>query len=279
MHDVASTTQATDLFLASRSTHINIYQHHINSPLLPSYSHKSQTNFLPLSHFLYTHYALSPLLVFRGPPAPPLPSPDDQSLTSILETPRQRSDFTLLIASATASMHKPSCNLHPRPRRRQRAPPNRRCRPPRAQNLSAIDIPAADKARRARAARRKATEAELAHPETQALQPAALAYFDAWRDTVLQRVDEVLNSSAASPQPPHRSRPARAPHPWSWPRPRGARVLPPRARDQSVGAALQTLYPPLRTPLTHLADLKRALLLLLLASSRTARTRGSCSST
>lgn len=74
------------------------------------------------------------------------------------------------------------------------------------QNLSAIDIPAADKARRARAARRKATEAELAHPETQALQSAALAYFDAWRDTVLQRVDEALNSSAASPQPP-RTRP------------------------------------------------------------------------
>ena len=62
------------------------------------------------------------------------------------------------------------------------------------QNLSAIDIPAADKARRAQAARRKATEAELAHPEMQTLQPAAPAYFNAWRDTVLQRVGEVLKS-------------------------------------------------------------------------------------
>ena len=46
-----------------------------------------------------------------------------------------------------------------------------------------LDIPAADKARRAQAARRKATEAELAHPEMQALQSAAPAYFNAWHDS------------------------------------------------------------------------------------------------
>ena len=68
---MASTAQATDLFLASRSTHVNIYQHHINSPLLPGNSHKSQSNFLPLPHFLYAHHALSPPLVFCGPPALP----------------------------------------------------------------------------------------------------------------------------------------------------------------------------------------------------------------
>lgn len=101
------------------------------------------------------------------------------------------------------------------------------------QNLSAIDIPAADKARRARAARRKATEAKLARPETQALQSAALAYFDAWRDTVLQRVDEVLNSSAASPQPP-RARPTSLAlalaAPESSPRAHKTRASAPRCR-------------------------------------------------
>ena len=109
---------------------------YINTMSILLYSQATLTNLNPIFYlcliFLYPHHALSPPLVFRGPPALPLPSPDDQSLTSILETPQQRPDFTLLIASATASMCNPSCSLHPRPRRRQRAPPSRRRRPSRA---------------------------------------------------------------------------------------------------------------------------------------------------
>ena len=232
IHDVASTAQATDLFFASRSTHINIYQHHVNSPLLPSHSHKSQSNFLPLPHFLYTHHALSPPLVFRGPSALPLPSPDDQSLTSILETPQQRSDFTLLIASATASMCKPSRSLHSRPRRRQRAPPSQRRRPSRAPKPQRYRHP-----RRRQSAPRPGRPPQSHRSQARApgnagptvCSPGLLRRLARHRAPARRRSPELLSRlTAAAPRASH----------IPGPRPRGARVLPPRAQDQSVGAAL-----------------------------------------
>ena len=99
---------------------------------------------------------------------------------------------------------------------------------------------------------------ELSKPETQALKKAALAYFDDWRDRVLERVGEAINARPAIEDQKEKAE---------------AKVLDPpqhRIEKDSLGdaagndapeTALKNLYPPRGTTLSSLPKEQRALIL------------------
>ncbi|KAF2803595.1 DUF726-domain-containing protein [Mytilinidion resinicola] len=181
---------------------------------------------------------------------------DKQSLTSIL-TPEQRSDLTLLIASSTASMRTTLVSAYD-------STPDSSPDPPKSgdaflnapTNLADIDVEKEDKLRQEAVDRKKELEEELAQPETVELKQKALEYFEAWRDTVLQRVGEVVNSKAeAREQGKH---PTRSASPDTGTR----RLSPtPQKQDEGVAEALRDIYPPIKTELRELEEPKRALVL------------------
>ncbi|KAK4960631.1 hypothetical protein LTR66_012965 [Elasticomyces elasticus] len=179
---------------------------------------------------------------------------DEQSLTSILSTPESRSDLTLLIANAFESMRKtitdtfdPSytgqpTDLHDLTGDDALLDPNT--------DPASADVAAHDKEQQARAAREK----ELSAPKTQELKNAALTFFDEWRDTVLQRVGEVVNSRETAKEQKQHARPQSPQMPDREP-------IEKQKYDDGVAAVLKELYPPFDTPLRHLAEEKRALIL------------------
>ncbi|EON64559.1 hypothetical protein W97_03792 [Coniosporium apollinis CBS 100218] len=184
------------------------------------------------------------------------PSEDEQSLTSILSTPEQRSDLTLLIANCTASMRKtildafdPSKTGQPSDLISDLTGDDALQNP----NLDVgnADVEAHDKQRSEQERREK----ELSAPKLQELKNAALAYFDEWRDNVLQRVGEVVNSKHDATAQKHNAH-ART----SSSRSQTHKVTS-HKQDASAAATLHELYPPVETPLARLEEEHRALIL------------------
>lgn len=186
------------------------------------------------------------------------PADDEQSLTTILSTPQERSDLTLLIANSTESMRKmitdvfsaeqtdknPSETLIDLSGDDTTENPNL--------ETSDLDVEAAGRQRKEKEQR----ERELSEPKMQDLKRAALRYFDDWRDKVLQRVGEVVNSRETAKGQKHEARPQSS-H-------RGAhRRLSSslHKQDKGVSSALHELYPPVPTPLANLEEEKKVLIL------------------
>lgn len=120
------------------------------------------------------------------------PSSDqEQSLTTVLSTPAQRSDLTLLLASCTSAMRKTITDIFDP--RYSGAPSDSRYDNPLESSkldLSKVDVEELDKEREEAEKRIK----ELSEEEMQTLKKSALDFFDQWRDGVLGRVGEVVNS-------------------------------------------------------------------------------------
>ncbi|EKG11129.1 hypothetical protein MPH_11747 [Macrophomina phaseolina MS6] len=114
------------------------------------------------------------------------------------------------------------------------------------------DAEAADKARRERERREK----ELSAPKMRELGDAALAFFDDWRDAVLARVGEIVNSKEKAQGQKEVAKAKEG-------RREGARTrkVEDRDRDEAASKALRELYPPVATPLVQLEEEKRALVL------------------
>ena len=188
---------------------------------------------------------------------------EEQSLTSVLSTPQDRSDLTLLVANCTETMRKAITNTFD---------PNHTGKPEdmladlklddKAKDTAGTDVPstgekseeekgkAEEKAKKEQEAREK----ELSAPKMKELQQAALHHFDDWRESVLLRIGEVVNQreeavsqqKQAKPQTPHVP-PKKAPEPIKY--------------DEGVTKALKDLCPPTETPLTKLDEEHRALIL------------------
>ncbi|KAF9634067.1 putative duf726 domain-containing protein [Lasiodiplodia theobromae] len=194
--------------------------------------------------------------------------PDDQSLITVLETVELRSELTLLLANCLESMRATITDAFDARYTGSDAASDAAAALPdlkgddalRNPNLDAgtVDVEALDKQRKERERREK----ELSAPAMRELKTAALGFFDDWRDAVLARVGEVVNSKEAAKsqkkdaaakseaKPSTRQRTLSSSSSSSAPPP-----------DEAVGRALKELYPPIETPLVELEKEKRALVL------------------
>ncbi|KAG8167090.1 hypothetical protein KVR01_002779 [Diaporthe batatas] len=105
-----------------------------------------------------------------------------------------------------------------------------------------------DAAEKARKALEKRTK-ELARPEIVGLKEAALAHFDDWRDKVMQRIGEAVNQRHDGEEGGHQDHQDRQSRPSSQQKP------------DPAGESLQSIFPPLETPLTSLSDARRVLIM------------------
>ncbi|KAL1623765.1 hypothetical protein SLS54_004226 [Diplodia seriata] len=188
---------------------------------------------------------------------------DDQSLTTVLETPELRSELTLLLANCLESMRATITDAFD-----ARYATSDAASPPeedltgddalRNPNLDAgsVDVEALDRQRKEREKREK----ELSAPAMQELKKAALNFFDDWRDAVLMRVGEVVNSKETA-QGQKKAATAKS-EPKDGTRQRTlSSSSAGRSPDEEVGKALRELYPPIETPLLKLGEERRALVL------------------
>jgi hypothetical protein len=142
----------------------------------------------------YTHnlaMVLNPFKSHEDHGEPAKSSSQEQSLTTVLSTPAQRADLTLLLASCTSAMRKTITDIFDP--RYSGAPSDARYDNPLHNpdlDLSKVDVEELDKERNEAEERIK----ELSEEEMQGLKKSALDFFDAWRDGVLGRVGEVVNS-------------------------------------------------------------------------------------
>lgn len=91
---------------------------------------------------------------------------------------------------------------------------------------------------------------DLGKPENAQLKTAALDYFDGWRDKVLQRVGEAVNQREAEGGEAHKD------DQTSRTSSREQPVTKPKGQDH-----LQQIFPPLETPIQHLSEARRILIM------------------
>lgn len=185
---------------------------------------------------------------------------EGESLVTVLATDEDRSALTLLVADCTEVMRQsivdifdankagdndPKTNLEPVTGNQALLNPEL--------DPGTVDVPAMDKAKKDLETREK----ELSGEKMQDLKKAALAYFDDWRDRVILRVGEIVNSKEAAEKQKEAAKPktetARAASPMRFKK--GPQY------DEAVGEALKKRYPAVDSPLKKLPENKKALVL------------------
>lgn len=189
---------------------------------------------------------------------------NEDSLTTIL-SPDQRSELTLLIARSTASIRENiEKNFDPRAMLSPDLVDDLTSEDEKIMNPNidpaTVDVEQYDQERKLKEQR----ERELSAPKMQELKAASLKFFDEWREGVIQRVGEVVNSrETASSQLNHSatSKAKTKPH-----GPMDKKVDPqksssPSTDDATAALILKELYPPVSTPLAELEESHRILIL------------------
>jgi len=179
---------------------------------------------------------------------------DNQDLTTILDS-HQRGELTLLIASATESMRKsiednfdPTAMLSPDLIAELTSEDDKIMNP----NIdpATVDVEQYDRERKVKEQREK----ELSAPKMKELKAAALKNFDEWREGIIQRVGEVVNSKETAEHQKAQAKEVQSVHDP------GDKKIDPKAKgDESVLNALHDLYPPIST---SLASLEKRILIL-----------------
>ncbi|KAI9848982.1 MAG: hypothetical protein M1837_005873 [Sclerophora amabilis] len=178
----------------------------------------------------------------------------EQDLTTLL-TRDQRSELTLLVATATESMRKGiedtfdasqvQSDIKLESEANQNDNPNVD-----AHAASAEEKEAARKAQEKR-------EKELSTPKLQELKTAALRFFDDWNSSVVLRIGEVVNSRDAAEDQQDGEKASEI-QPLS---PEDDGLFAKEDKDEGVDSALENLYPPIKTPLSSLPRENRVLIL------------------
>ncbi|MCJ1238572.1 hypothetical protein MMC14_006562 [Varicellaria rhodocarpa] len=188
----------------------------------------------------------------------------DQSLTTLLDSD-QRSELTLLVAGATASMRTAvesnfdaAATLSPDLIKELTSENDMITNP----NIdpSTVDVNQWERERKVRDQRQK----ELSAPKMQELKVAALQFFDEWREGVIQRIGEVVNSKETASS--HMMEAAGSIDPRKLPRPHDKKIDPAASSskasdDDTATSTLHDLYPPISSPLATLEEEKRILIL------------------
>lgn len=175
----------------------------------------------------------------------------EESLTTVLSSQEDRTELTLLIANCTETMRKTIVDTFDANQTGHKADI---VRDPKGQNewTDAVkaDIAAQEKAQREQAAREK----ELSAPQMQETKNAALKFFDNWRENVISRVGEVVNSQEAAR---HQKERAHAQHHHTP----NKRISSTQQDYEDTDKAMKEAFPPTETPLTKFDEPKRALIL------------------
>jgi Protein of unknown function (DUF726) len=195
---------------------------------------------------------------------------DGQDLTTILDE-SQRAYLTLLLASATMSMRRliednfdASAGLNKALLRENMSEDEKL--------MSAdVDPGTADVAALDREKRLKEQYAkELSTPNVRDLKGSALRAFDEWRQTVIERVGQVVNSERTAKGQLDKDAKAGEAQPQAPDQNRLESVVKRPPRNEGIKPKFKDLYPPTKTPLTKLSMQQRTLvihsMLLLLLS-------------
>ena len=189
---------------------------------------------------------------------------NEDSLTTILSAD-QRSDLTLLIAQATASMREAiEKNFDPRAMLSLDFADELTSEDEKILNPNidpaTVDVEQFDRERKVREQREK----ELSAPKMLELKTASLRFFDEWREGVMQRVGEVVNSrETASSQLKHSSisKADTESHEPLDKKVDPQRPSSPSTDDATAAHTAKELYPPVPTPLAKLGESHRILIL------------------
>lgn len=181
---------------------------------------------------------------------------DNQDLSTILDE-HQRGELTLLIARATEAMRKAieanfdaTATLSPDLIGDLTSEDEKIMNP--NVDPATVDVGHFDRERKLKEQREK----ELSAPKMKELKTAAIQFLDDWRDGVLQRVGEVVNSKETAE---HQKGQAKGVH--SVHGPKDKKIDPNAQGGEDVSSALHELYPPISTPLASLEEEKRILIL------------------
>ncbi|KAK1083575.1 hypothetical protein LTR48_006167 [Friedmanniomyces endolithicus] len=175
---------------------------------------------------------------------------EGESLITILKTAEERSALTLLVADCTESMRRSITDTFDAKQTGKKSDMTADLEG----NPGTVDVAQQDKMNRELEQREK----ELSGAKMQELKEAALSFFDAWRDSVLSRVGEILNSKEKALHQKDQAQP----RPASPTKSASSRQRPiPPQYDAGVGETMRQLYPPTKNPLQRLAEDKRALIL------------------
>jgi hypothetical protein len=196
------------------------------------------------------------LSAFSNQQQEPQAEEEGESLTTVLKTPEQRSDLTLLIADCTEAMRKALLDIFDANETGATTTLSAE-----SDDLLVSAEPtqaeAADKEKQAKELAQR--EKELSSAQVQGLKAAALKHFDEWRSNVIQRVGEVVNSRAEAEEQKAQATSKNQPPPPASP-PIKFRDGGPHY-DEGVQKALKVLYPPVPKSLTELPEAHRALIL------------------
>lgn len=181
---------------------------------------------------------------------------DNQDLSTILDE-HQRGELTLLIARATEAMRKAieanfdaTATLSPDLIGDLTSEDDKIMNP--NVDPATVDVEHFDRERKLKEQREK----ELSAPKMKELKTAAIQFLDDWRDGVLQRVGEVVNSKETAE---HQKGQAKGVH--SVHEPKDKKIDPNAPGGEDVSSALHELYPPISTPLASLEEEKKILIL------------------
>jgi Protein of unknown function (DUF726) len=184
------------------------------------------------------------------------PEEDEQSLSTLLSQD-ERAQLTLLLNNIMASQRKIITDTFD-PRYAGLPSDSRFDKPLEASmedlDLSQVDVTQLDKEKKETERRIK----ELSEPEVQDLKRAALKFFDDWRDSVLVRVGEVVNSKKEATAQKEEARPESPVAPKTQ---KLGPESPSKNYGERAGEKVKQLYPPIATPLADLEEEKRRLVL------------------
>ncbi|KAI9726108.1 MAG: hypothetical protein M1834_009424 [Cirrosporium novae-zelandiae] len=189
------------------------------------------------------------------------PSSEDQDLTSFL-SPSQCADLTLLVANITEVMRNNILNNFNAAALLDKdllddQPP--KSEDERIMNTNfdtgTVDVEAYDREKKIKAEREK----ELSSHKAKELKKAALKFFDEWREGVISRIGEVVNSKQTiSQQKEEAKNPTTEPN---QPRAPTTKVNPTMKGGEKSAPRLEEIFPRVRTPLTKLSIPHRAMIL------------------
>lgn len=188
---------------------------------------------------------------------------EGESLTTILETEQQRSALTILIADITKIMRKQIVDaFDPRETGKQEdlfaSLKDEEGNPIDLDKLSDEDRKAqiqklVEKQKKDYSKREK----EVTDGEMVGIKTSALKNFDEWRDAVIQRVGEIVNSRSTAQKQQDRAKP-KTQRPSKTEQIKGEELS---LYKKEVDKKLQELYPPVRSELRQLEQEKRATVL------------------
>ncbi|KAI0907051.1 hypothetical protein F4823DRAFT_37257 [Ustulina deusta] len=184
----------------------------------------------------------------RGKPTNTSNQEDGASLTAILETVQDRGAFTLLICDITELMRTRLLGIFDPDEGGQSKETDETSTSANTNQQETLERQKAELAKR---------EKELNEETTVELKNAALDFFDDWRDSVILRVGEAVNSRKAAKEQSQHSKPETS---TSDSEPSSAGLKTDEC-DTKVDEVLREIYTPVKTSLRTLDEAKRTLIL------------------